>query len=40
MQRNEENMEKIFEKIKNNPLFEGIASSDFEKILSCLAAKK
>jgi len=29
----------IFETIKNNPLFQGIAYSDFERMLGCLSAK-
>ena len=32
-------MRKIFESIKNNPLFQGIAFSDFESMLSCLSAR-
>ncbi|MDR2891478.1 MAG: Crp/Fnr family transcriptional regulator [Deltaproteobacteria bacterium] len=32
-------MKKIFETVKNNPLFEGIAFSDFTKMLDCLSAK-
>ncbi|MDR2947249.1 MAG: Crp/Fnr family transcriptional regulator [Candidatus Adiutrix sp.] len=32
-------MKKIFEAVKNNPLFEGIAFSDFSKMLDCLSAK-
>ena len=32
-------MKKIFETIKNNPLFQGIAFSDFERMFSCLSAK-
>lgn len=32
-------MKKIFEVIKDNPLFDGIAFSDFEKMLDCLSAK-
>ena len=32
-------MKKIFETIKDNPLFAGIAKSDFELMLSCLSAK-
>lgn len=32
-------MKNIFGKIKSNPLFEGIAFEDFEKLLKCLSAK-
>jgi len=32
-------MRKIFETIKNNPLFFGIAFSDFEQIFNCLSLK-
>ena len=32
-------MENIFEKIKSNPLFAGIALEDFEKLFNCLSAK-
>jgi len=32
-------MKKIFEAIKSNPLFQGIAFSDFERMLGCLSAK-
>ena len=32
-------MDKTFETVKDNPLFEGIAFSDFEQMLSCLSAK-
>ena len=32
-------MRNIFEKAKGHPLFEGISFDDFEKALSCLAAK-
>jgi len=32
-------VKKIFEVIKDNPLFDGIAFSDFEKMLDCLSAK-
>ena len=32
-------MKKIFETIKNNPLFDGIAFSDFEKMITCLSAR-
>ena len=32
-------MKIIFETIKNNPLFQEIAYSDFERMLSCLSAK-
>jgi len=32
-------MKKIFEKVKGNPLFDGIAFSDFESMLNCLSAK-
>lgn len=32
-------MKSVFESIKNNPLFHGIAFSDFERMLSCLSAK-
>ena len=32
-------MKKIFETVKNNPLFQGIAFSDFEHMLGCLSAK-
>lgn len=32
-------MKRIFEAIKNNPLFKGIAFSDFERMLACLSAK-
>ena len=32
-------MKKIFETVKNNPLFNGIAVSDFEKMITCLSAK-
>jgi len=32
-------LKKIFETVKNNPLFAGIAYSDFELMLSCLSAK-
>lgn len=32
-------MKKIFETLKNNPLFQGIAFSDFERMLACLSAK-
>ena len=31
-------MRTIFESVKNNPLFQGIAFSDFEKMLDCLSA--
>lgn len=33
-------MRKIFETAKSNPLFQGIAFSDFERIINCLSAKK
>ena len=39
MQRNCEIMKKMFETIKSNPLFQGIAFSDFESMLACLSAK-
>ena len=32
-------MKKIFEAVKSNPLFEGIAFSDFESMLTCMSAK-
>ena len=32
-------LKKIFEIVKDNPLFQGIAFSDFELMLSCLSAK-
>jgi len=32
-------MKKIFETVKDNPLFQGIAYSDFEGMLNCLSAK-
>ena len=32
-------MKKIFETVKSNPLFQGIAFSDFESMLSCLSAR-
>lgn len=32
-------MKKIFEMIKSNPLFRGIAFNDFERMLNCLSAK-
>lgn len=32
-------MKKIFETVKNNPLFEGVAFSDFERMADCLSAK-
>ena len=32
-------MRNIFETVKNNPLFQEIAFSDFEKILNCLSAR-
>lgn len=32
-------MRKIFETVKSNPLFQGIAFSDFERILNCMSAK-
>ena len=32
-------MKKIFETIKNNPLFQGIAFSDFERMFGCLSAR-
>ncbi len=32
-------MRKIFETVKNNPLFQGMAFSDFERVLDCLSAK-
>ncbi len=32
-------MKKIFEIIKNNPLFAGIAFSDFDRMLDCLSAR-
>ena len=32
-------MKRIFEVAKHNPLFQGIAFSDFEKMLTCLSAK-
>jgi CRP-like cAMP-binding protein len=32
-------MRKVFETIKSNPLFNGIAFSDFGRMLSCLSAK-
>ena len=31
-------MKKIFETVKDNPLFHGIAFSDFERVLTCLSA--
>jgi len=34
-----EPMKEIFETIKNNPLFEGIAFHDFEKLFGCLSAR-
>ena len=33
------NMKNIFEKAKNNPLFDGIAFEDYERLLNCLSAK-
>ena len=33
-------MKKIFEAVKSNPLFRGIAFSDFEKMFSCLSARE
>ena len=33
-------MKKIFEMIRDNPLFAGIASSDFEGMLGCLSAQR
>lgn len=32
-------MKKVFEAVKDNPLFQGIAFSDFEPMLTCLSAK-
>ena len=32
-------LKKIFDTVKSNPLFDGIAFSDFENMLSCLSAK-
>ena len=32
-------MKKIFDAVKSNPLFDGIAFSDFENMLTCLSAK-
>ena len=32
-------MKEIFETVKSNPLFQGIAFNDFERMLNCLAAK-
>jgi CRP-like cAMP-binding protein len=32
-------LKKVFDAIKSNPLFEGIAFSDFERMLGCLSAK-
>jgi CRP-like cAMP-binding protein len=32
-------LRKIFETVKSNPLFQGIAFSDFERVLNCLSAK-
>ncbi|MCL1912811.1 MAG: Crp/Fnr family transcriptional regulator [Eubacteriaceae bacterium] len=32
-------MKKIFDTVKSNPLFQGIAFSDFESMLSCLSAR-
>ena len=32
-------MKKIFEALKSSPLFQGIAFSDFERMLKCLSAK-
>jgi CRP-like cAMP-binding protein len=32
-------LKKIFETVKTNPLFQGIAFSDFEQMITCLAAK-
>ena len=32
-------MKKVFEKIKTNPLFKGINSSDFENMMGCLEAR-
>ena len=32
-------MKNIFEAVKSNPIFDGIAFSDFESMLSCLSAK-
>jgi len=32
-------MKKIFDTVKSNPLFDGIAFSDFENMLNCLSAK-
>lgn len=33
-------MRRIFETVKSNPLFQGIAFSDFEQIIHCLSANK
>ena len=38
-QRVGENVKKIFEAAKSNPLFQGVAFSDFERMLNCLSAK-
>ena len=32
-------MKQIFEAVKSNPLFQGIAFSDFKRVLNCLSAK-
>ena len=32
-------MQKIFETVKSNPLFQGIAFSDFEQVFNCLSVK-
>ena len=39
LQRKREAVKKIFDTIKNNPLFQGIAFSDFDNMLTCLSAK-
>ena len=38
-QRKSEILKKIFDAINNNPLFQGIALSDFKSMLSCLSAR-
>jgi len=32
-------MKRVFEAVKNNPLFKGIAFSDFENMMTCLSAR-
>jgi CRP-like cAMP-binding protein len=32
-------LKRVFEAVKSNPLFQGIAFSDFERMLSCLSAR-